>query len=247
MIPTVGPTPYPSSNPTPWPSSAPTLVPSAAEVVKSYHTNISSAEIGYIIIGIVVFCACIVCCLAAIGFNSKRRKRARDQASWEDVAHGRLSLQEQNYYANNASQVDLDDGHGHDEGFYESMFSGGGRSTDFRDAHEDTSENTISKYQTTLADFLEHPKDGKETPSLHDSDKKLEWHSLKASTTDTSIDPQVVNIGSSPFSFIGDVMFATARLETDENSVQQQVTLTAQERNNGAELGNDSDDNEFHF
>jgi len=47
----------------------------------------ASADIGFTVMGVVLFVACCVCCLAGIGFNSKRRKRDRENAlAWDRVS-----------------------------------------------------------------------------------------------------------------------------------------------------------------
>ena len=100
-FPTKHPTPHPTRVPTPWPSQAPSEVPTVSAdpthaptmapnnftVGSNAKEGLSSADIGFTVMGILLFLACIVCCLAGVGFNSKRKKRERENAlAWERVS-----------------------------------------------------------------------------------------------------------------------------------------------------------------
>lgn len=66
---------------------APTINATNAVDVSNGKTEFGTADIGFTVMGVVLFMACIVCCLAGIGVNSKRKKRERENArAWDEVA-----------------------------------------------------------------------------------------------------------------------------------------------------------------
>ena len=145
-------------------------MPTTAVNVGAYKATFSSADVGYIVMGIILFVACIICCLAAIGFNSKRRKRSRDQAAWEDVAEGRMSLDDQSSsdQISGLSNPIIVEGN-HEEGFFESVFSGGGRRDDRMSATTTRSKVTITHSSTTSTAYKAVPiaeEDGATSSSM---------------------------------------------------------------------------------
>lgn len=80
--PSLNPTVLPTA-PTYYPTHSPTTPDSSSGTVSSFGT----ADIGFAVMGVVLLVACIVCCLAGIGYNSKRKKRERQNAlAWDQIS-----------------------------------------------------------------------------------------------------------------------------------------------------------------
>jgi hypothetical protein len=91
--------------------------------VSTSASGFGTADIGLTVMGVVLLVACIVCCLAGIGFNSKRKKREREN----DLAWDRVSSTIRTSSESNASGTSLSEplnpaNEGQDETFFESMW-----------------------------------------------------------------------------------------------------------------------------
>ena len=102
--PTPEPSPLPTSAPTHLPSALPSGTPSQAPTISSAPTEaptlnttsdfylnssstLSTASITLTIFFILLFIGCLICCLACVGYNSKRKKREKENAeAWARVA-----------------------------------------------------------------------------------------------------------------------------------------------------------------
>jgi hypothetical protein len=97
-------------------------------------SGFGTADIGLTVMGVVLIVACCVCCLAGIGFNSKRKKRERENGmAWDRVSDSLVGSTEgaRESSESNGTTVSVDDLNeplnpvvrdGQEETFFESLW-----------------------------------------------------------------------------------------------------------------------------